>query len=71
VIARSPPVRSLVPGPPWPRDGAGRSVAFGKLMKINHPAPGDVVSNPAQVAGYGTAFEGVISVRIRDETTGP
>jgi Immunoglobulin-like domain of bacterial spore germination len=40
-------------------------------MKINHPAPGDVVSNPAQVAGYGTAFEGVISVRIRDETTGP
>jgi Immunoglobulin-like domain of bacterial spore germination len=40
-------------------------------MKINHPAPGDGVSNPAQVAGYGTAFEGVISVRIRDETTGP
>jgi hypothetical protein len=37
------------------------------LIKINHPAPGDVVWNPAHVAGYGTAFEGVISLRIRDD----
>jgi hypothetical protein len=36
-------------------------------MKINHPTPGDVVRNPAHVAGYGTAFEGVISLRIRDD----
>ncbi len=36
-------------------------------MKINHPAPGDVVGNPAHVAGYGTAFEGTISLRIRDD----
>ena len=37
------------------------------MIKINHPAPGDVVGNPAHVAGYGTAFEGVISLRIRDD----
>jgi hypothetical protein len=37
------------------------------FIKINHPAPGDVVRNPAHVAGYGTAFEGVISLRIRDD----
>jgi hypothetical protein len=37
------------------------------FIKINHPAQGDVVSNPAHVAGYGTAFEGVISLRIRDD----
>ena len=36
-------------------------------MKINYPAPGDVVGNPAHVAGYGTDFEGVISLRIRDD----
>jgi immunoglobulin-like protein involved in spore germination len=36
-------------------------------MKVNHPAPGDVVRNPAHVAGYGTAFEGTISLRIRDD----
>jgi hypothetical protein len=67
VIARPPPVRSPVPGPPWPRYGAEGRVAFGKLMKINHPAPGDVVRSPAHVAGYGTAFEGTISLRIRDD----
>jgi hypothetical protein len=39
------------------------------FIKINHPAPGDVVRNPAHVAGYGTAFEGVISLRIRDDGT--
>ena len=38
-------------------------------MKINHPAPGDVVRNPVHVAGYGTAFEGTISLRIRDDGT--
>jgi hypothetical protein len=38
-------------------------------MKINLPAPGDVVRNPAHVAGYGTAFEGMISLRIRDDGT--
>ncbi len=32
------------------------------FIKINHPAPGDMVRNPAHVAGYGTAFEGVISL---------
>ena len=37
------------------------------FIKVNHPAPGDVVSNPAHVAGYGTAFEGTISLRIRDD----
>jgi immunoglobulin-like protein involved in spore germination len=42
-------------------------VSFQKLMKINHPAPGDVVRNPVHVAGYGTAFEGTISLRIRDD----
>jgi hypothetical protein len=36
-------------------------------MKINLPAPGDVIRNPAHVAGYGTAFEGTISLRIRDD----
>jgi hypothetical protein len=35
------------------------------LIKVNHPAPGDVVRNPAHIAGYGTAFEGTISLRIR------
>ena len=39
------------------------------FIRINHPAPGDVVRNPAHVAGYGTAFEGTISLRIRDDGT--
>ncbi len=48
--------------------GGGRGrVTFQKLMKVNHPAPGDVVGNPAHVAGYGTAFEGTISLRVRDD----
>ena len=38
-------------------------------MKINLPAPGDVIRNPARVAGYGTAFEETISLRIRDDGT--
>lgn len=37
------------------------------FIKVNHPAPGDVVNDPAHVAGYGTAFEGVISLRVRDD----
>jgi immunoglobulin-like protein involved in spore germination len=37
------------------------------FIKINHPAPGDVIRNPAHIAGYGTAFEGTISLRIRDD----
>ena len=37
------------------------------LIKVNHPAPGDVVRDPAHIAGYGTAFEGTISLRIRDD----
>jgi hypothetical protein len=37
------------------------------FIKINHPAAGDVIRNPAHVAGYGTAFEGTISLRIRDD----
>ncbi|CAN5252238.1 hypothetical protein BH18ACT10_BH18ACT10_18980 [soil metagenome] len=37
------------------------------FIKINHPAPGDVIRNPAHVAGYGAAFEGTISLRIRDD----
>jgi hypothetical protein len=40
------------------------------FIKVNHPAPGDVVRNPAHVAGYGTAFEGTISLRIRDDDAG-
>ena len=39
------------------------------FMKVNHLAPGDVVGNPAHVAEYGTAFEGTISLRIRDDRT--
>jgi hypothetical protein len=35
------------------------------IIKVNHPAPGDVIKNLAHVAGYGTAFEGTISLRIR------
>jgi hypothetical protein len=37
------------------------------FIKVNHPAPGDVVRDPAHVAGYETAFEGTISLRIRDD----
>ena len=37
------------------------------FIKINHPAPGDVVRNPAHVASYGTAFEDVVSLRLRDD----
>jgi hypothetical protein len=37
------------------------------FIRINHPAPGDVIRNPAHVAGYGTAFEGTISLQIRDD----
>ena len=37
------------------------------FIKVNHPSTGDVVRNPAHVAGYGTAFEGTISLRIRDD----
>jgi len=37
------------------------------FIKVNHPAPNDVVRDPAHVAGYGTAFEGVISLRIKDD----
>jgi hypothetical protein len=65
-----PSTRPPGSGPPWPTTGARRSqgcVAFGKLMKVNHPAPGDVIRNPAHVAGYGTAFDGTISLRIRDD----
>jgi hypothetical protein len=43
-------------------DDSGRS-----FIKVNHPAPSYVVRNPAHVAGYGTAFEGTISLRIRDD----
>ena len=39
------------------------------FIKVNHPAPGDVIRNPAHIAGYGTAFEGTISLRIRDDGT--
>lgn len=38
------------------------------FVKVNHPASGDVVNNPTHVAGYGTAFEGTISVRILDDS---
>lgn len=38
------------------------------LVKVNHPAPGDSILNPAHVAGYGTGFEGVVVVRVEDET---
>ena len=39
------------------------------FIKINHPAPGDVVRIAAHVAASGTAFEGTISSRIRDDGT--
>ena len=67
MFARPTPVRSPAAGPAWLRSGTWGCVAFGKLMKVNHPAAGDVVRNPAHVAGYGTAFEGTISLRIRDD----
>ena len=37
------------------------------FIKVNHPAPSDVVRNPAHVAGYGTAFDRAISLRIRND----
>ena len=37
------------------------------LIKVNHPAPGDVIKDQAHVAGYGTSFEGTISLRIHDD----
>src|SRR5918997_5590071 len=37
------------------------------FIKVNHPAPGDVVRNPAHVAGYGTAIAGTISLRVHDD----
>jgi len=37
------------------------------FIETNHPASGDVIRNPAHVAVYGTAFEGTISLRIRDD----
>ena len=64
---RARPVTPPGPGLPWPTAGIPGDVAFGKLMKINHPAPGHVIRNPTHVAGYGTAFEGTISLRIRDD----
>ena len=39
------------------------------FIKVNHPAPDDVIRNLAMCAGYGTAFEGTISLRIRDDGT--
>lgn len=39
------------------------------FIEVTHPAPGDVIRNPAHIAGYGTAFEGTISLRIRDDGT--
>ena len=40
------------------------------VWKVDEGQPsgtGDVVRNPARTAGYGTAFEGTISLRIRDD----
>ena len=48
-------VRSVEPG-------SGRP-----FVKVNHPAAGDIISNPTHVAGYGTGFEGVVDVRILDD----
>lgn len=36
-------------------------------IRVNHPASGDVVADPVHVAGYGTAFKGSISLRVKDE----
>lgn len=36
-------------------------------VKLNHPAQGDIVSDPAHVAGYGTGFEGNITITILDD----
>lgn len=38
------------------------------FVKVNHPAPGDLVNSPVHVAGYGTAFEGTIVVRVVDDS---
>jgi hypothetical protein len=48
-------VRSVEPG-------SGRP-----FVKVNHPAAGDIISNPTHVAGYGTGFEGLVDVRILDD----
>jgi nucleoid-associated protein YgaU len=33
---------------------------------VHHPRPHDIVHNPIHVAGYSTAFEGTVIVRVRD-----
>lgn len=33
---------------------------------VHHPTPFDIVHNPVHVAGYSTAFEGTVIVRLRD-----
>lgn len=33
---------------------------------VHHPTPHDIVHNPVHVAGYSTAFEGTVIVRLRD-----
>ena len=33
---------------------------------VHHPRPYDIVHNPVHVAGYSTAFEGTVIVRLRD-----
>lgn len=38
------------------------------FVKVNHPASGDIVDADVHLAGYGTAFEGAISVRIKDDS---
>ena len=38
------------------------------FVKVNHPASGDIVNSPVHVAGYGTAFEGTIVVRVLDDS---
>jgi hypothetical protein len=39
------------------------------FIKVNHPVPDDAVRDQFHMAGYGTAFEGTIS--LRSATTGP
>ena len=37
------------------------------FIKVNHPVPDDAVRDQFHMAGYGTAFEGTISLRVRDD----
>lgn len=46
------------PDPPWSDSGN---------ILVESPWPGDTIANPFTISGQAAAFEGVVSIRIRDE----